>query len=49
MMFTLFHFTVTIQRRPYSEEEIEKEQHYERSCNQIAHQKTRHAEWHRFM
>ncbi|MBM7097619.1 MULTISPECIES: YrzI family small protein [Alteribacter] len=49
MLLTLFHYTVSITRQPYSSEELEREQHYERACRRIEKQRARQAEFFRMM
>ncbi|TMW71203.1 YrzI family small protein [Alteribacter natronophilus] len=49
MLFTLFHYTVSITRHPYSRKEIEREQHYERVCRRMEKQRVRQGEYFRMM
>ncbi|PYZ95973.1 hypothetical protein CR205_16495 [Alteribacter lacisalsi] len=49
MLLTLFHYTVSITRHPYSRKEIKREQHYERACRRIEKQHVRQAEFRRMM
>ncbi|WP_161524634.1 hypothetical protein [Alteribacter lacisalsi] len=49
MIFTLFRYTVSIEKQPYTERDIEKECAYQRRCRQVDQQRNRQAEMYRIL
>ncbi|WP_171051791.1 YrzI family small protein [Alteribacter natronophilus] len=49
MIFTLFHFTISIEKQPYKPSEIEKEQKYLDRCRKIDEQRNRQSEMYRIL
>ncbi|WP_084405727.1 YrzI family small protein [Alteribacter aurantiacus] len=49
MLFTLFHYTVTVEKEPYTDDEVEREWNYEQMYNQVMKERAEHTKYVRLM